>query len=83
MVTRNIIEVINKIKPIYVEQGLDTSELDSIITSKEFAPPELDQLHWQRLQEELNAVAEPHWKKDIEDFPDWLKQISNIVLGKE
>lgn len=80
--SRNVIDVINQIKPIFTEQGFDTSELDSIISSKEFAPPELDHLHWERIQQELTRVAEKHLKKDYTEFPDWLQKLSDIALGK-
>lgn len=80
---RNVIDVINKIKPIFQEQNLSTKELDSIISSKEFSPPELDHIHWSRLQVEINDIANQHITNitELEEFPDWLKKISDIILG--
>ena len=82
MSNRNIIEVINKIKPIFIEQGLSTSELDSIIDSKKFSPPEMDNVHWIRLQAELVDIADDYFDKPYEQFPDWLKKISDIITNK-
>lgn len=50
---RNVINVINKLKHVFKEQGISTRQLDSIIKSKEFAPSELDHIHWSRLQGQL------------------------------
>lgn len=82
---RNVIDVINKLKPIFEEQGLPVNELDSIISSKQFSPPELDHLHWSRLQDEITVIANEHITDitDFEKFPDWLKKISNILLDNE
>lgn len=80
---RNVVDVINKLKPVFEEQGISTHELDSIIKSKEFAPPELDHIHWSRLQNEVNDIANQHITDvtKFEQFPDWLKKISNIMMG--
>lgn len=81
--SRNVIDVINKLKPIFEQQGLSTKELDSIISSKQFASPELDHIHWSRLQDEINYIANEHITNitELEKFPDWLKKISDIILG--
>lgn len=80
---RSVVEVINKLKPIFEEQGLSTKELDSIISSKEFSAPELDHIHWARLQDEIIYISKDHITDitPLEQFPDWLKKISDVVLG--
>lgn len=82
---RNVVDVINKVKLVFEEQGIPTNELDAIIRSKEFAPPELDHIHWSRLQEEVNSIANQHITDvtPFESFPDWLKKLSLIMVGKE
>lgn len=80
---RNIIDVIDQIRPILVENQIDTTQLDEIVTSKQFAPPELDHLHWRALQTLLTHIAFNHTSEGYEQFPDWLKRVSDIVTDKK
>ena len=80
---RNIIDVIDKLKPILIEQNIDISELDSIRSSKQFAPPELDYLHWGRLQQEIVSFSGDYGFLEYDQFPDWLKKVSDIITDKD
>lgn len=82
MSNRNIIDVINQIKPILIENGQDVTTLDEIISSKEFAAPELDHLHWRALQTFLVHIAMNHTSEGYDQLPDWLKRVSDIITNK-
>lgn len=81
--SRNIVDVINKIKPILTEQGLDITPLDSIIASAEFSAPENAHLQWERLQEELIMLTTDHINARDKPLPEWIIKVSNIVTDKE
>lgn len=79
---RNIVDVINQIKPILTEQNLEVTKLDSIISSAQYIAPENVYLLWMRLQEELTELTIDHINSRDQPLPDWVVKVSDIVMGR-
>lgn len=80
---RNIVDVINQIKPILIAQEIDITKLDEIISSAEYSAPENAHLHWERLRDELMELTHDYFREPNTIIPNWVVRVSNIVTDQK
>lgn len=73
--TSHIVKVAEQIRPIIVEQGLDTKEIDGIIKFGEMMPDRPTHVLSMRLQRYVMTLAFEHTPPPPNKLPEWVTRV--------
>lgn len=75
---RDLREVMDRLRPVLVENGVDMADFEDLYGTVSFSPPESQPMLWGLLAETLqDALPAP-----VPGAPDWVLGVRDIVLGR-